>query len=126
MRPKVVAALVAHPAVKRVNFTGSSRVGKMIAKLGAEHLKPVLLELGGKAPLIVLDDADIDAAVDATVFGAFVNQGQIGMSTERLIVDAKAADAFVGKLAKRAAALPAGDPRGPVVLGSLVNLASNT
>ena len=120
--PKVVAALIAHPAVKRVNFTGSSRVGKMIAKLAAEHLKPVLLELGGKAPLIVLDDADIDAAVDAAVFGAFANQGQICMSTERLVVDAKVADAFVDKLAKRAAALPSGDPRGHVVLGSLVNI----
>lgn len=122
--PDVVAALIAHPAVKRINFTGSSKVGKVIAKLAAEHLKPVLLELGGKAPLIVLDDADIDAAVDATVFGAFMNQGQICMSTERLVVDASVADAFVDKLAKRAAALPAGDPRGHVVLGSLVNLAA--
>jgi vanillin dehydrogenase len=120
--PKVVAALIANPAVKRVNFTGSSKVGKVIAKLAAEHLKPVLLELGGKAPLIVLDDADIDEAVNAAVFGAFANAGQICMSTERLIVDAKVADAFVDKLAKRAAALPSGDPRGHVVLGSLVNI----
>ena len=73
--PKVVAALIAHPAVKRINFTGSSKVGKIIAKLAAEHLKPVLLELGGKAPLIVLDDADLDAAVNAAVFGAFANAG---------------------------------------------------
>ncbi|MBV8472035.1 MAG: aldehyde dehydrogenase [Hyphomicrobiales bacterium] len=122
--PEVVAALIAHPAVKRVNFTGSSKVGKVIAKLAAEHLKPVLLELGGKAPLVVLDDADIDAAVDATVFGAFANSGQICMSTERLVVDQKVADAYVEKLAKRAASLPAGDPRGHVVLGSLVNLAA--
>jgi acyl-CoA reductase-like NAD-dependent aldehyde dehydrogenase len=122
--PKVVKALIAHPAVKRVNFTGSSRVGKEIAKLCAEHLKPVLLELGGKAPLIVLDDANLDAAVDAAVFGAFANMGQICMSTERLIVDGKVADAFVEKLAKRASALPAGDPRGHVVLGALVNLAA--
>ena len=120
--PEVVAALIAHPAVKRINFTGSSKVGKIIAKLAAEHLKPVLLELGGKAPLIVLDDADLDAAVDAAVFGAFANQGQICMSTERLVVDAAIADAFVDKLAKRAAALPSGDPRGHVVLGSLVSL----
>ena len=119
--PHVVAALIAHPAVKRVNFTGSSKVGKVIAKLAAEHLKPVLLELGGKAPLIVLDDADLDAAVDAAIFGAFANMGQICMSTERLVVDASVADAFVEKLAKRAAALPAGDPRGAVVLGSLVD-----
>ena len=121
---KVVAALIAHPAVKRVNFTGSSKVGKTIAKLCAEHLKPVLLELGGKAPLLVLADADLDAAVDATIFGAFANQGQICMSTERLVVDESVADAFVAKLAKRASALPSGDPRGHVVLGSLVNLSA--
>jgi len=120
--PKVVASLIAHPAVKRVNFTGSSKVGRTIAKLAAEHLKPVLLELGGKAPLIVLDDADLDAAVNAAVFGAFANQGQICMSTERLVVDASVADAFVEKLAKRASALPSGDPRGHVVLGSLVDI----
>ncbi len=121
---QVVAALIAHPAVKRVNFTGSSKVGKTIAKLCAEHLKPVLLELGGKAPLLVLADADLDAAVDATIFGAFANQGQICMSTERLVVDESVADAFVAKLAKRASALPSGDPRGHVVLGSLVNLSA--
>ena len=122
--PEIVAALIAHPAVKRINFTGSSRVGKVIAKLAAEHLKPVLLELGGKAPLIVLDDADLDAAVDAAIFGAFANMGQICMSTERLVVDEAVADAFVEKLAKRAAALPAGDPRGHVVLGSLVEVSA--
>jgi vanillin dehydrogenase len=122
--PKIVRALIAHPAVKRVNFTGSSRVGREIAKLCAEHLKPALLELGGKAPFVVLADADIDAAVDAAIFGAFANQGQICMSTERLIVDETVADEFVGKFAKRAAGLPSGDPRGHVVLGSLVNLAA--
>ncbi|WP_052182608.1 aldehyde dehydrogenase [Rhizobium sp. YS-1r] len=119
---EVVEALVAHPAVKRINFTGSTRVGKIIAKLAAEHLKPVLLELGGKAPLIVLDDADLDAAVNAAAFGAYMNQGQICMSTERIIVDEKVADTFVEKLAAKAKGLPSGDPRGHVVLGSLVSL----
>jgi acyl-CoA reductase-like NAD-dependent aldehyde dehydrogenase len=121
--PKIVEALIAHPAIRRVNFTGSTKVGRIIAKLAAEHLKPVLLELGGKAPLIVLDDADLDQAVDAAAFGAFMNQGQICMSTERIIVDEKIADAFVAKFAAKAAKLPAGDPRGHVVLGSLVDLA---
>jgi vanillin dehydrogenase len=121
--PKIVEALIAHPAIRRVNFTGSTKVGRIIAVLAAEHLKPVLLELGGKAPLIVLDDADLDQAVDAAAFGAFMNQGQICMSTERIIVDEKIADAFVAKLAAKASKLPAGDPRGPVVLGSLVDLA---
>ena len=117
----VSEALISHPAVKRVNFTGSTRVGKIIAAISARYLKPVVLELGGKAPLIVLDDADIDAAVNATVFGAFANSGQICMSTERVIVDEKVADEFAAKLAKRVAALPTGDPRkGDFVLGSVV------
>ncbi|WP_095081120.1 aldehyde dehydrogenase [Mesorhizobium sophorae] len=117
----IVEALVAHPAVKRVNFTGSTKVGRIIAELAGRHLKPALLELGGKAPLLVLDDADIDAAVNAATFGAFMHQGQICMSTERLIVDEKVADEFVSKLAARASQLPAGDPRGHVVLGSLIS-----
>lgn len=120
----IVAALVANPTVKHVNFTGSSRVGRIIGRLAGEHLKPVLLELGGKAPLVVLDDADIEGAVNAAIFGAFMNQGQICMSTERIIVDEAIADDFVARLAARASALPAGDPRGPVVLGSLVTLAA--
>jgi acyl-CoA reductase-like NAD-dependent aldehyde dehydrogenase len=118
--PAIVDALISHPAVRRVNFTGSTRVGKIVAEKAAHHLKPVLLELGGKAPLIVLDDADLDAAVNATAFGAYANQGQICMSTELAIVDESVADAFVQKLAAKASSLPAGDPRGPVVLGSMV------
>lgn len=117
----VVEALIAHPAVKRINFTGSTRVGRIIAETAGRHLKPVLLELGGKAPLIVLDDADLDEAVNAAAFGAFANSGQICMSTERIIVDAKVADAFVAKLAAKAKRLPSGDPRGHVVLGSLIS-----
>ncbi|HEV2507034.1 MAG TPA: aldehyde dehydrogenase [Mesorhizobium sp.] len=117
----IVKALIAHPAVKRVNFTGSTKVGRIIAELSGQHLKPALLELGGKAPLVVLDDADVDAAVNAAAFGAFMHQGQICMSTERLVVDEKIADEFVAKLAARASKLPAGDPRGHVVLGSLIS-----
>jgi len=120
----VVEALIAHPAVRRVNFTGSTGVGKRIGELAGRHLKPALLELGGKAPLVVLDDADIDAAVNAAIFGSFMHQGQICMSTEKIIVDASIADEFVDKLGKRAAQLPAGDPRGHVVLGSLISTQS--
>jgi len=120
--PRIVEALIAHPAVRRVNFTGSTKVGKIIAELSGKHLKPALLELGGKAPLVVLEDADIDGAVNAAIFGAFMHQGQICMSTERIIVHQAIADAFVAKLAARASALPAGDPRGHVVLGSLISL----
>ena len=120
--PGIVEALIGHPAVRRVNFTGSTKVGKIIAELSGKHLKPALLELGGKAPLIVLEDADIDGAVNAAIFGAFMHQGQICMSTERIVVHQAIADAFVAKLAARAAVLPAGDPRGHVVLGSLISL----
>jgi acyl-CoA reductase-like NAD-dependent aldehyde dehydrogenase/ABC-type branched-subunit amino acid transport system ATPase component len=121
----VVEALIAHPAVRRVNFTGSTRVGRLIALACAKHLKRVLLELGGKAPLVILDDADLDAAVNAAAFGAFMNQGQICMSTERIVVDDKVADAFVAKFAAKAKSLPYGDPRkGNVVLGSLVSSAA--
>ena len=116
----IVSALIKHPAIRHINFTGSTKVGKVIARLAAEELKPVLLELGGKAPLLVLDDADIDAAVNAAIFGCYMNQGQICMSTERIIIDAKIADEFVAKFAARAAKLPAGNPREHVVLGSMV------
>ncbi|MFD1561215.1 aldehyde dehydrogenase [Paraburkholderia silviterrae] len=121
---QIVDAMIAHPRVRRVNFTGSTRVGRIIAETCARHLKPAVLELGGKAPLVVLDDADLDAAVDAAVFGAFANSGQICMSTERIIVDESIADAFVDKLGERARALPLGDPRegGAVVLGSVVDM----
>ncbi|WP_206999685.1 aldehyde dehydrogenase [Trinickia mobilis] len=119
----VVEALIAERAVRRVNFTGSTRVGKIIAAGCAKHLKPAVLELGGKAPFIVLDDADLDAAVNACAFGAFANSGQICMSTERIIVAEAIADAFVERLAAKARALPLGDPRkGAVVLGSVVDM----
>jgi benzaldehyde dehydrogenase (NAD) len=120
----VVEAVVAHPAVRRVNFTGSTKVGRIIAQTCARYLKPVVLELGGKAPLVVLDDADIDDAVNGAAFGCFANSGQICMSTERLIVDQKIADEFVKKFGAKAAGLPVGDPRKPepVVLGSVVGM----
>jgi acyl-CoA reductase-like NAD-dependent aldehyde dehydrogenase len=116
----IVAALIAVPEVKHVNFTGSTRVGRIIAMKAADHLKPALLELGGKAPLVILDDADLEGAVNAAAFGAFMNQGQICMSTERIIVHEGIADAFVAALAAKAGALPYGNPRDKVVLGALI------
>jgi benzaldehyde dehydrogenase (NAD) len=120
----VVEAMVAHPAVRRVNFTGSTKIGKIIAMTCAKYLKPVVLELGGKAPLVVLDDANIEDAVNGAAFGAFANSGQICMSTERIIVDQKIADEFVKKFSDKAKALPLGDPRKPepVVLGSVIGM----
>lgn len=109
--PEVINALIAHKAVRRINFTGSTRVGRIIAQKAATHLKRCLLELGGKSPQVVLDDADIDEAVKAAVFGSFLYQGQICMSTERLVVDEAIADEFVAKFAARARELLMGDPR---------------
>ncbi|MGV8855768.1 MAG: aldehyde dehydrogenase [Devosia sp.] len=120
--PEVVEALIAHPAIRRVNFTGSTRVGRIIAETAGRNLKPALLELGGKAPFVVLDDADLDQAVNAAAFGAYMNQGQICMSTERIVADEKIADDFVARLAAKARTLVAGDPRkGNTPLGSLVD-----
>ena len=119
---EVVGALIDAPAVKRINFTGSTAVGKIIARRAAEHLKPCLLELGGKAPLIILEDADLDEAVKAAAFGAFMNQGQICMSTERIIVVAAVADAFAAKFKEKVSAMPVGDPRaGNTPLGAVVD-----
>ncbi len=119
---EVVGALIDHPAVRRINFTGSTQVGRIIAERAARQLKPVLLELGGKAPFLVLDDADLDDAVEAAAFGAFFNQGQICMSTERLIVADEVAVAFADKLVQEIASLRAGDPRDDGnALGTLIN-----
>ncbi|AKH42969.1 acyl-CoA reductase-like NAD-dependent aldehyde dehydrogenase [Altererythrobacter atlanticus] len=118
----VVGALIDAPQVKRINFTGSTTVGKIIAKRAAEHLKPVLLELGGKAPMIVLDDADLDEAVKAAAFGAFMNQGQICMSTERIIVVDAVADEFAARFKAKVGSMPVGDPReGTTPLGAVVD-----
>ncbi len=125
--PAIVERLIANPAVRRVNFTGSTRVGRIVGELSARHLKPAVLELGGKAPLLVLEDADLDAAVAAAAFGAYFNQGQICMSTERLLVDSRIADAFVERLAAKVRTLKAGDPSAPdSVLGSLIDASAGT
>ena len=119
---EIVGALIDHPEVKRINFTGSTHVGKIIARRAAEHLKPTLLELGGKAPLIVLDDADLDEAVKAAAFGAFMNQGQICMSTERIIVLDAVADEFNRRFKEKVESMPVGDPReGKTPLGAVVD-----
>jgi acyl-CoA reductase-like NAD-dependent aldehyde dehydrogenase len=121
----VVVRLIAHPAVRRVNFTGSTHVGRIIAEHAAKHLKPVLLELGGKNPLVILEDADLDEAVQAAAFGSFFNQGQICMSTDRVIVRQEIADEFVARLTEKTRQMPAGKPgEEGAVLASMIDTKS--
>ena len=122
---EVVDELIAHPGTRRINFTGSTRVGRLIAENAARHLKRVLLELGGKAPMVVLADADLDRAAAAANFGAFFHQGQICMSTERIVADRAVASELADRLAARASGLPVGDPRDPgTAIGPLINAAA--
>ncbi len=119
---EVVSALVADERVRMVNFTGSTEVGRTIGVQAARHLKPAVLELGGKNALVVLPDADLDYAVDAAVFGSFMNSGQICMCLDRIIVHRSLAQEFTARLAARAADLNCGDPTDPAVaVGPVVN-----
>jgi acyl-CoA reductase-like NAD-dependent aldehyde dehydrogenase len=114
--------LVANPAVRRINFTGSTNVGRKLAEAAGRHLKRVVLELGGYNPVIVLADADVDYAVNATAFGAFLHQGQICMSARKVFVERGIADEFVEKLTAKAKSLKAGDPNEPdTIIGPLIN-----
>ncbi|KAL2289468.1 hypothetical protein FJTKL_01742 [Diaporthe vaccinii] len=107
--PAVTEHAVKHPLVQRVNFTGSDRVGRVIAGWAAEVLKRCVLELGGKAPVVVLADADVGDAVEAVVFGALSNAGQVCMSTERVIVHRSIMAEFREKLLARVAELKTGN-----------------
>jgi len=114
--------MIANPAVRRISFTGSTEVGRIIAEKAGRHLKRAVLELGGKDPLIILGDADLDYAVDAAVWGAFLHQGEICMSTERVIVEKSIAKQFTDRLKERAEQLPVGDPTDPATaVGPLIN-----
>ena len=115
-------ALVEDPNVAMISFTGSTEAGRSVGELAGRQLKRVVLELGGNSPLIVLDDADIDAAASAGAFGSFLHQGQICIATSRHLVHEKVAEAYVEALAERARRLPVGDPeRDEVALGPLIN-----
>jgi acyl-CoA reductase-like NAD-dependent aldehyde dehydrogenase len=117
--------LVEHPKVRRINFTGSTATGRRLAEAAGRNLKRVVLELGGQNPLIVLDDADLEYAVDAAAFGAFLHQGQICMSARRIIVERPIADAFIERLTRKTAGLKLGDPREmDTIIGPLINPAA--
>ena len=111
-----------NPRVRRINFTGSSDTGRRIAEAAGRNLKRVVLELGGHNPLLVLRDADLDYAVNAAAFGAYLHQGQICMSTRRIIVEAPIAEEFSGRLAAKVSGLKAGDPgEMDTIIGPLIN-----
>jgi acyl-CoA reductase-like NAD-dependent aldehyde dehydrogenase len=114
-------AFVEHPAVRRINFTGSTETGRKLAESAGRQLKRVVLELGGYNPLIVLADADLDYAVNASAFGAFQHQGQICMSARRIIVERPIADEFTRRLADKTKSLKAGDPKErDTIIGPLI------
>jgi vanillin dehydrogenase len=105
--------LIADPRVRMITFTGSTRTGRHLAAEAARHLKKFTLEMGGKSPLVVLKDADIDYAVDAAAFGVFLHQGQVCMASSKVIVEAPLFDTFVDKFKAKTAAIKVGDPRDP-------------
>jgi acyl-CoA reductase-like NAD-dependent aldehyde dehydrogenase len=118
----VAEALISDKRVRAVNFTGSTNVGRIVGTTAAQHLKPAVLELGGKNAVLVLDDADVDYAVDAVAFGGFHNAGQICMSADRVIVHSSIAEEFTAKLVAKVAGLPHGDPADPgTVIGPMIN-----
>jgi acyl-CoA reductase-like NAD-dependent aldehyde dehydrogenase len=117
----VAGELVESPHVRRLNFTGSTQTGRKLAEAAGRNLKRVVLELGGFSPLIVLGDADLDYAVNASAFGAFLHQGQICMSARRIVVERPIADEFVERLAKKTSGLKTGDPKEPeTIIGPLI------
>jgi vanillin dehydrogenase len=113
--------LVSDPRVKMITFTGSSKVGRHLAEQAGKYMKRVTLEMGGKNPLVVLKDADLDYAVDAAAFGIFFHQGQVCMASSRIIVEATLYDAFLKKFVAKARTIKVGDPRDPTtVIGPLI------
>jgi acyl-CoA reductase-like NAD-dependent aldehyde dehydrogenase len=113
---------IENPKVRRINLTGSTEVGRQLAEKAGRHLKRIALELGGQNPLIVLKDADIDSAVNAAAFGGFLHQGQICMSTRRIIVEKPIAREFTEKFVRKASAYKVGNPKEPdTIIGPLIN-----
>ncbi|WP_405646747.1 aldehyde dehydrogenase family protein [Streptomyces sp. NBC_00019] len=115
-------AFIEHPVPKVISFTGSDKVGRHVATVTASHFKRSVLELGGNSAIVVLDDADIDYAVDAAVFSRYVHQGQVCMAANRVIVDRSIADEFTEKFVAKVKGLKVGDPRDPeTVIGPVIN-----
>jgi acyl-CoA reductase-like NAD-dependent aldehyde dehydrogenase len=120
--PAIGDAFVEHPVPRVIAFTGSAAVGRHVASVAARNFKKPLLELGGNSALLVLEDADLDLAVDAAVFSRFTHQGQICMSANRVLVHRSVYDEFAERYVAKAASLPVGDPRDPnTIVGPLIN-----
>lgn len=116
--PKITTALIEHPAVKKINFTGSTAVGRIIAASAGKNLKPVLMELGGKASAIILEDADLTKAATQCALGAFLHSGQICMSTERILVHKDVKAKFLEAFKGAAEGIFGGDKPAPVLVQS--------
>ncbi|MFE5140900.1 aldehyde dehydrogenase family protein [Streptomyces fagopyri] len=115
-------AFIEHPVPKVISFTGSDKVGRHVATVCASHFKSAVLELGGNSALVVLDDADIDYAVDAAVFSRYVHQGQVCMAANRVLVDRSIADEFTEKFVAKVRTLTVGDPSDPrTIIGPVIN-----
>ncbi|MER7753951.1 aldehyde dehydrogenase family protein [Kitasatospora sp. NPDC097643] len=115
-------AFIEHPVPKVISFTGSDQIGRHVATVAAAHFKRTVLELGGNSALIVLDDADVDYAVDAAVFSRFVHQGQVCMAANRVLVDRSIEAEFTEKFVAKVASLTVGDPKDPATqIGPLIN-----
>jgi aldehyde dehydrogenase (NAD+) len=115
-------AFLEHPIPKVISFTGSDKVGRHVATVCASHFKRSVLELGGNSALVVLDDADVDYAVDAAVFSRYVHQGQVCMAANRVLVDRSLLDEFTEKFVAKVKSLKTGDPRDPeTVVGPVIN-----
>jgi acyl-CoA reductase-like NAD-dependent aldehyde dehydrogenase len=120
--PAISEVFMSDPAVRCINFTGSAATARMLAERAGRALKPIVLELGGYNPMIVLDDADLAHAADAAAFGAFFHQGQICLCTRKVLVERSVHDAFLDALAAKTATLRCGDPTAPgTAIGPLIN-----
>jgi len=117
----IADAFFESPAVRSINFTGSSAVGRMLAARAGQALKRIVLELGGYNPMLILADAEIEAAVDTAAFSAFFHQGQICMNARKVLIERPLYDAFVSKLAAKVRTLKSGDPTTPgTIIGPLI------
>ncbi|MDB1086631.1 aldehyde dehydrogenase family protein [Streptomyces sp. ACA25] len=115
-------ALIDHPVPQLISFTGSDKVGRHVATVAAANFKRCVLELGGNSALIVLDDADVDYAVDAAVFSRYVHQGQVCMAANRVLVDRRLEKEFTEKFVAKVKTLKVGDPTDPGThIGPLIN-----